>query len=355
MTPTDLNPERHDSVTSKTASLVKAIKPYFRPFSALSAGRVSIYLLLLLSLTGCQPAEPPSPTAPPVSPTILLIPPIPTGDGSDVMDKLLERGILRVGIQVWPSAEYSPPAFRGAANAITGGALTGFEVDIARLLAEGLSLELELVEAYPPVISRGDWRGNWDIALAMLAPFDQPAEPGGVSLTYSRPYGRMPLGVVVPAAAAEITSLEQLADHTVGVLEDSATQRLLTAELPLTIDNSPLLPHRPARLQIVPLSNLAKDIQRLALEPGNVPFEAIFGPAPILQQALKSDLPLKVSASAAVFGEQPLAVAVVSQDGLKVERLVSEINKILARADRQGILAEIYLHWYEQDFSPGQP
>ena len=29
--------------------------------------------------------------------------------------------------------------------------MNGFEVDIARLVAQGLGLELELVEAYPPV------------------------------------------------------------------------------------------------------------------------------------------------------------------------------------------------------------
>lgn len=341
-------------MTGVLAPLAGANKYQFYPFPTLSARRFAVCLILLLTLTACQATEPPPATAPPLTPTIILIPPIQPGDGSDLMDKLLERGIVRVGIRVWPSAEYSPPAFRGAANAITGGALTGFEVDIAHLIAEGLGLELELVEAYPPVITSGDWRGNWDIALAMLAPFDQPPEPSLVPLTYSRPYGYMPLGLLLPPGATEPESLEQLGGQRVGVLEHSAAQQLLAAGQPLTVQNEPLLATLPANLQISPISNLPKDIQQLALEPDSADFEAIFGPAPILQQALDEGLPLKLIAPNQLFGVQPLAVATIPQAGLKVERLIAEINHVLDRADRQGTLAEIYLQWYEQDFSRPQ-
>jgi ABC-type amino acid transport substrate-binding protein len=82
-----------------------------------------------------------------------------------------------------------------------------------------------------------------------------------------------------------------------------------------------------------------------------VQIDAIFGPAPILQEAVKSDLPVKLASQAQNVGLQPLAIAVVSQDGLKTDRLISEINRILTRLQRQGTLAEIYLRWYEQDFS----
>ena len=91
------------------------------------------------------------------TPAPVLIPPIQPGDGSDLIDRLLARGVIRVGPRVWPEAEFSPPAFRGFSNAATGGALNGFEVDIARAVAENLGLELELIEAYPPVIASGDW------------------------------------------------------------------------------------------------------------------------------------------------------------------------------------------------------
>jgi ABC-type amino acid transport substrate-binding protein len=75
--------------------------------------------------------------------------------------------------------------------------------------------------------------------------------------------------------------------------------------------------------------------------------ELLFGPGPIFEEAVKSGLPVKW----VKVGVQPLAIAAVPVENLKVDRLVLEINKILARLHRQGTLAEIYLKWYGQDFS----
>lgn len=308
-------------------------------------------LILLILLTGaqCQPTpEPtPQPTSPP--PTPLLIPPIQRGDGSDLMDRLLDSGVIRVGIRVWPEANFSPPAFRGFSNARTGGALNGFEVDVARLVAEGLGLELELVEAYPPVIASGDWRGQWDIAIASLVPFDPPETTSGRDMLFSRPYGYMPLGFLIPAAS-NLQALNDLSGRRVGVLEHSPYQELLApGGSALTVHRQPLLSALPAAIQPVPVANLSKAIRQLG-ESGSE-LEAVFGPTPILQEAVKSDVPVKLLAKADQVSRAPLAIAVAPQDNLKMDRLVLEINKVLVRLDRQGDLAEIYLRWFGQDLS----
>jgi ABC-type amino acid transport substrate-binding protein len=285
-----------------------------------------------------------------VTPTLRLIPPIEPGDGSDLIDRLLEQGIIRVGIRVWPGAEFSPPAFRGFSNAATGGALNGFEVDLAHQIADGLGLELELVEAYPPVIASGQWQGEWDIALASLSPLDQSPE----TVTFSIPYGYMPMGVLIPAEESNIQSFNDLSSKRVGVLEHSVYQRLLSPEgSSLTVAGQPLLPQTPANIQAIPLSNLLKAIRQMGQPDAEqeAQIDAIFGPIPIFQEAVKSGLSVKLAPQAQNIGLQLLAVAVVPQDGLKTDRLISEINKILTRLQRQGTLAEIYLRWYEQDFS----
>jgi ABC-type amino acid transport substrate-binding protein len=309
-----------------------------------------LILLVALSAAQCQatPQPAPLPTSPP--PTPLLIAPIQPGDGSDLIDRLLETGVIRVGIRVWPEAVFSPPAFRGFSNAETGGALNGFEVDLARLVAEGLGLELELVEAYPPVITTGDWRGQWDIAIASLVPFDQPAEAAGQIVVFSEPYAYMPMGILKPAAENNIQALGDLSGRRVGVLEHSAYQRLLSpGGSALTVQQQPLLPQIPADAQPVALSNLLKAIRQLGQAEPEPEFqvEAIFGPAPIFQEAVKGDLPVRW----VQVGVQPLAIAAVPPDNLKVDRLILEMNKILERLGRQGTLAEMYLRWYGQDFS----
>jgi polar amino acid transport system substrate-binding protein len=313
-----------------------------------------LILLVFLLAAQCQPASQPT-IQPPAQPAIpsstpILIPPIQPGDGSDLIDRLLERGFIRVGIRVWPGAEFSPPAFRGFSHAKTGGALNGFEVDLAHLVAEGLGLELELVEAYPPVIASGDWRGEWDIAIASLTPFDQSPE----IMAFSRPYGYIPMGVLIPAEANNIQTLGDLSNKKVGVLEHSPYQRLLTpGGQSLTVGGQPLLTEIPTNVQPIPLSNLLKAVHTLG-ESGSeqeTQVEAIFGPAPIFQEAVKSGLPVKLAPQAQNVGFQPLAIAIVPQDGLKVDRLLAEVNKILDRLQQQGTLAEIYLRWYEQDLS----
>lgn len=326
--------------------------------SEFSLNLIVIVIIICLTAAQCQPTPTSEPTSQPLpQPTPLLFPPIQPGDGTDLIDHLLETGIIRVGIRVWPDATYSPPAFRGFSNAETGGALNGFEVDLAHQLAEGLGLELELVEAYPPVIASGDWRGQWDIALASLAPFDQPPASARTTLFYSRPYGYIPLGLLVPATTNNIAGLPDLAGSKVGVLEHSPYQRLLTEGSTLTVNQQPLLSELPVALQPVPVSNLSKAIHQLAQLEGEEapPFAAIFGPAPIFQEAIKSELPVRLTADSERLAVQPLAVATVPQAGLKVDRLIQAMNQVLDRLDRQGALAEIYLKWYGQDLSQDRP
>lgn len=307
-------------------------------------------LLICLFAAQCQGVPPatPTPPPPPPLPTPLLIPPIQRGDGSDLLDQLLDTGVIRVGTRVWPEAVFSPPAFRGFSNARIGGALNGFEVDLAYQVAEGLGLQLELVEAYPPALSSGDWRGQWDIAIASLVPFDQPEAPNGRTLTFSKPYGYIPMGILTLNTSHDIQGIGNLADRRVGVLEHSAYQRLLGPDgSALTSQEQSLLPRLPAHIQPVALANLQKAIRQLGQAEAEFKGDALFGPGPIFEEAVKSELPVKWIK----VGVQPLAIAAVSQDNLKVARLMLEINKIIDRLHRQGTLAEIYLRWYGQDYS----
>ena len=138
------------------------------------------------------------------------------------------------------------------------------------------------------------------------------------------------------------------------MLEHSASQRLLTpAEGQLTIYGHPFASQRPSDVQLIVLSNLPKAIRQLGQpDSENGPqLDAIFGPTPIFEAAIRFDLPVKLAPEIGEIGVQPLVIATVPQDGLKVDRLISEINKTLARLQRHGHLAEVYLRWYGRDLS----
>ncbi len=327
----------------------------FAPFAHSRYSRLKISLLALITAllltAGCQPATPPPTATPQPSPTPMLIPPIPRGDGSDLLDRLLDKGIIRVGIRVWPEASFSPPAFRGFSNAAIGGALTGLEVDVAKAIALNLGLELELVEAYPPIIAGGDWRGEWDIAIASLVPFDAPPPNTRPDIRYSRPYALMPTGLLLPQTSP-VSGAAQLGGRAVSALEHSVYQRMLTPGEPLPPVGGQSLRGELARdARLLVLSNIQKSIRET--EEGKFRVDAYLGPAPVFEQAIReNNLPLRIIRDNEALPPQPLVIAAVPQDGLAVDRLIAEIDTVLIRLQSHGTLAELALKWYGEDISP---
>lgn len=311
-----------------------------------------ILLAAVVALVCCQLPGPGPAESRPVPPTPITIPTIPPGDGSDLLDHLLESGVIRVGVRVWPEAEFSPPVFRDISYTEAGGALTGFEVEIARLVAAGLGLELSLIEADPQRLETGEWGDEWDIAVASLTPVDQPL-PGtpAQSMAYSIPYAFMPIGLLAAKSDNPINDLSQLSGKKVGVLEDSIHQRLLTPQgAKLTVQGQSFMLPLPADIQAVNLSNLQKSIRQMGQSPaGRGQLDAILGPTPMFEQAVDQDLTIQIALQR--VGMQPLSIAVVPRNDLTITRLIGEINKILARLQEQGVLAEIYQRWYGKDLS----
>ncbi|MCB0211004.1 MAG: transporter substrate-binding domain-containing protein [Anaerolineae bacterium] len=314
-----------------------------------------ILAIALITTAQCQWGFAATPESQPETATPVLIPTLAPGDGSDLLDQLLEEGRLRVGVRVWPEAEFSPPVFRDVTTTDTGGALTGFEVEVVRLVAVGLGLELELIEADPQILVTGSWTNEWDIAIASLTPVDQPLpNTPAQNMVYSIPYAFVPMGFLIPADEEAINEFGDLAEHKVGVLEHSIHQRLLTpGGSALTVQQQQFMLKPPDDIQLVILSNLQKSIRELGQSDSeaNPQLDAIFGPTPMFEQALDRDLPIKLAPQAERVGLQPVAIAAVPRDGLKVDRLMQAINQILNRLREQGVLAEISQRWYNQDLS----
>ncbi|MDM8529059.1 transporter substrate-binding domain-containing protein [Anaerolineales bacterium HSG24] len=305
---------------------------------------------LVLTVVGCVPSNNTETVEP--SPTPLLE----IGNDSDLLDRLLEQGTLRVGVRVWPDSALAAPVFRGASNAATGGALTGFEVDIAYQLAQQLGLELELIEANPALLLTGQWQNQWDIALGSITPFDQPLPSAQQPIFYSRCYGFLPMGVLVAQDNTDIMGLTDLANKRLAVLDHSAYQTILArSDSPVTVQGQPLsIPLSPETEQVA-VGSLSQAIERLGqadeMTSEDERFDALFGPTPMLEQAISNGWAVKFAPEAVTVGYQPVSVAVVTQDGLKVDKLVQEIDRILTQMDQDGDLLAIYLTWYDQDIS----
>lgn len=293
--------------------------------------RALILFIMMVVGSGCLAATP----APPPPPTAEQ--PVP---GGDLLAEVHQRGILRVGLSLWPEASFAPPAFRGASNAMTGGAMTGFEVELAYMLAEVLGYELELIEANPAVLAGDSWPDTWDVALASLVPFDSRD-----GVLFSNPYGYMPVGFLVAADNAAIQSPADVTGRRVGALENSPYHTLLTTPQ-TTIQGQPVIAAWPADIQPIAVSNLPKAIRELT---PTSEVEVLFGPTPIFEVAAREGMPVQFVPDGHQIGVVPLAIAAHNPD--TAQRLIERINEALDIFHRRGILAELYIQWYRRDLS----
>ena len=137
------------------------------------------------------------------------------------LQQILNEGVLRVGTTLAP-----PWAVRAA-----DGALTGFEVDVAKQLAQDMGVRLDL-QIYPwDRLIRGLEAGEVDLLAAGLS--ITPAR--ALHVNFSRPYTEGGIALATDRqATATVTDLADLdtPDHTVGVITGSVAEELRQRVLP---------------------------------------------------------------------------------------------------------------------------
>jgi polar amino acid transport system substrate-binding protein len=137
------------------------------------------------------------------------------------LQQVLNEGVLRVGTTLAP-----PWAVRAA-----DGTLTGFEVDVAKQLAQDMGVRIDLQIYEWDRLIRGLEAGEIDLiaaglsitpARALHVNFSRPYAEGGVTLATHRE---------ATAAVAELTDLDA-PEHTVAVVTGSVAEELLVRVLP---------------------------------------------------------------------------------------------------------------------------
>lgn len=117
--------------------------------------------------------------------------------GADVLDDVLERGMLRVGV-----AEFVPWTFRAKS-----GELIGFEIDMANKIAEDMGVKAKF-EVYP-----------WDAIIVALEKGEIDIIAGGMAITpgralrvnFTRPVAKSGVGIATNTSMTQgIKALDQL-------------------------------------------------------------------------------------------------------------------------------------------------
>jgi len=255
----------------------------------------------------------------------------------DLLDLVQQRGFLKVGVRVWPDANFQPSLYR---SPLAG--LDGYEVDVAWALADGLGVELEMAESDPRRLAGGNWEGEWDIALAWLPITDNAQQVLIFSIPYAYDTGR----VAVHQDNQTITHFGALAGHKVGVPSLTIYQQILMGQSP-SIEGEFISGPIPSGLEVVAYNRDGNTMRDLA-EGDGVILDAVLHSGPVLETAIAAELPLKLLPEPNF--RVPVGVA-FDRGGLPAERLRLEINEILTRLHQEGTLASFSFDRYGYDIS----
>lgn len=231
---------------------------------------------------------------------------------AESLEEVKERGELRVGVL----SDYPPYGFIDAQQE-----LQGFDVDLAKMLAEGIGVKLELVPVTAPNRIPFLLTNKVDAVIAAMGITPERLRQVG----FSNPYNKQS-NLLLANEDADISSMEDLDGVTVGLVRASAQDIILTEEAP-------------TGTQLRRFDDDATTFQSIVS--GQV--EAISASSTVLEQLTENFPQLNIEAKFTVR-DQPLGVALRLQD----EDLKKRINEILAASIEDGSLSAANEEWFGQ-------
>jgi cystine transport system substrate-binding protein len=239
---------------------------------------------------------------------------------ADLLDTVRARGTLRIAME----GTYPPFNFKDPKT----GQLTGYDVEVAHLLAARLGLKPEFVTTEWAAILAGLAAGKYDVIVSQvgITPKRQQA------FDFSQPYTwSSPQLIVRKNERASYTSLADLKGKKLGVGQGSVFEQQAKAAPGIEVRSYPAAP---------------ENLQDLAF--GRL--DAALNDSLMVAYLLKhSNLPIKAGAR----------VGAVERMGIPFRKgnpkFAAELNKALAIAVADGSLKQISLKWFGTDASRPAP
>lgn len=257
------------------------------------------------------------------------------GGGDDLLADIEERGTIRISTD----PNYAPQSFLNEE-----GEYEGFDIDVAREIAERLGVEVEFVAPSWDLITAGNWGGQWDMSVGSMTVTTARQEV----LDFAEPAYYYTPAQFAAAAASGIDSLEAIAGQPVCVGTATTYESWLNGDLTgLGLPESSLYAEAPADITVVSLSTDAECAQ--SIQAGRTEFSLFLTSATVIDAAIAEGLPV-VKVGDPVFSED-LAVAFDKNGELNNDTLVARVSEIVAEMHEDGTLSELSLKHFEADLT----
>ncbi len=218
--------------------------------------------------------------------------------------------------------------------------LDGFDVDVAKAVADKLGVKLRLETPSWDVIAAGRWSGRYDICICSMTPskarsevFDFPVE-----------YYASPAVIVVNAKDERIHTAKDLDGRKVGLTSASSYESYLNKNLVIEGDEDKKIEYPFDFVQIAPYDTDNVAFQDLGLGAG-VRLDAILTNLVTAQPRLDQDKRFKLAG--APLYEEPNSVAIEKGDA----EWDAKVRQVFAELKADGTLAKLSQKWIGADIS----
>ena len=247
------------------------------------------------------------------------------------LDRVQHQGEL-VGVLM---ENYPPFSFLNAQNQ-----LDGFDVDIAKAVAERLGVKLRLETPSWDVIAAGHWSGRYDVCVCSMTPSQARAQV----FDFPVKYYESPAVIVVNAKDSRIASAKDLDGKKVGVISASTYESYLRKDLVIEGAEDKPLSYPFEQVEIAPYDNETVAFQDLALGSG-VRLDAMVTNLVTARERIAQDPRFKIVGQP-LYGE-PNVVAIEKGD----PQWNAKITEIIGQLRQDGTLARISNKWIGSDIT----
>ena len=254
-----------------------------------------------------------------------------TAFAGPTLDRVTKKGEM-TGVLM---ESYPPFSFLNDQNQ-----LDGFDVDVAKAVAQRLGVKLKLETPSWDVIAAGRWSGRYDICVCSMTPSKARAEV----FDFPVEYYQSPAVIVVNAKDNAIVEGKDLSGKKVGVISASTYEAYLNKDLVIEGAEDKPLKYPFDTVQIAPYDNETVAFQDLALGSG-VRLDAMVTNLITARERIVQDPRFKITGD--TLYAEPNVVAIEKGDPQWSAKVTEAITQLKA----DGTLSKISQKWIGADIS----
>lgn len=219
------------------------------------------------------------------------------------------------------------------------GQLDGFDVDVAKAVANKLGVSLRIETPSCDIANAGNWNGRWDVCICSMTPDKSKAKV----LDFVVPYYKSPVVVVTTASNKALHSAGDISGKRVGVEHGSSYERYLQHDLDLSVPNSPKVSYPFGRVHIVPYGSEELAYQDLGLGAGKRVDAVVSNQETAKYRMTQS--PGKFRIVGQPLYAEPNWIAVDKGD----QEWQQKLRNVIAELKADGTLSRISMNWLGDD------